>query len=203
MYIKANSRLIRPSFGLYKKITLFRNARSKLSALLEREPSIEEIAKEMGETVENTLLIYQNQCDIISTNSKVANNSDTEFEKIIPDKTISVEDMVDKLVLIDDVDRILDEVNISDRAKEMILLNFGLKGRKQMSCAEIARLYGVSRQSVNSLIQKSLLKIKYHYGFDSYSTYMDYPDKIQNEINEYIRAGKKYKIITKNGGKNE
>ena len=158
-YIKMNSRLIRPSYKLHSKIIKFRKAKLRLTISLEREPTIEEIAKEINEDIETTILIYQNQAEIISIYSKLNEDTDTELHEIIPDNTISVEELVEDYLLNSDFLKLIKETKIPERTKNMLYMYLGLNGYKPMSYTDIANAYGVSRQSVHENIKKALNRI--------------------------------------------
>ena len=149
-----------PSY-LSSLLNKYDQTKALLSTKFDREPSEEEIAKEMDIPIKQVRKIKNINIDVVSINKKIRNSEDENIEygdilkseKPTPDELF---DLKEKRML---VRTLLENEKLDEREIKMILLRFGFINGKPMPYDKIARYFGVSKQLIEMKISKALKKI--------------------------------------------
>lgn len=149
-----------PSY-LSSLLNKYDQTKALLSTKFDREPSEEEIAKEMDIPIKQVRKIKNINIDVVSINKKIRNSEDEniEYGDILKSEKPTPEELFDlkeKRML---VRTLLENEKLDEREIKMILLRFGFINGKPMPYDKIARYFGVSKQLIEIKISKALKKI--------------------------------------------
>lgn len=126
-------------------------AKERLTCELQREPNMEEIAKEIGEKRSNVVIALESISDPVSLYEPVY--SDSEDTVYIMDQIGDRNDVESKMDEISIRDAIK---NLGDRERNILYLRF-LKGKTQV---EVANEIGISQAQVSRLEKGAINRIK-------------------------------------------
>ena len=124
-----------------------------------REPSLEEIAREMGITVEKVREVQQYAQDPLSLESPVGEEEDSHLGDFIPDEdTILPEVAATNAVRKDVIAEILDTLN--ERERKVLELRFGLKDGRCRTLEEVGKEFNVTRERIRQIEIKALRQLR-------------------------------------------
>ena len=183
--IADKGRNVRLPVYLSQNLMLYRKTITDLQKRLNRQPTIEEIAKEMKVSIPKVIELYKLQSDTISINSMVGDDGDTELEHFIPGSDVSPEDIVIEGTLQSQVRKMLQECNLSEREKEVLVLRYGFNDRAPMTLEKVGKKYGISRERVRQIEEKALVKIRRSRHIKELAVYMQQPDESLANIEKF------------------
>ncbi len=179
--IGKKARLINIGDKKYFKVRKFKKARAALEEMLEREPTIEELASYLNISVE-TAKSLSDKCadalyllDISDDRDTILMSADSNFE----------EDVMNKF-MVEDVRNMLENCKLKNDEKFVILHRFALLGNKKLERKEMANILGVSWEWVRMLEKQALKKLKTHAKRKDYGAYIDFVEKC-----DYTAVGSK------------
>ena len=150
----------------------YRISRSLLQEL-GREPTEEEIAKEMNLPVEKVREIMKISADPISLDTPIGEEDDSHLGDFIKDDTImGPEDAAAYTMLQDQIQKLLK--TLSDREQRVLILRFGLLDGRTRTLEEVGKEFNVTRERIRQIEAKALRKLRHPNrakmlrGFDSY-----------------------------------
>jgi len=154
------SRTIRIPVHMVETINRFTQINRRLLQDLGRDPTPEEIAAEMGETVEKVKNIMKISQDIISLDTSVGDDDDdSTLEDFIEDvKNISPEQAARLELLKDYVREIINE--LSPREQKILEMRFGLVDGVAHTLEEVGQEFNVTRERIRQIEAKALEKLK-------------------------------------------
>ena len=158
------SRTIRIPVHMVETINKFQQIERQLIQSLGREPLPEEIAAEMGETVEKINHIIKISQDTVSLETSVGEDDEDSIlgdfiedtTSVSPDKAAAME------LLRDHVTKILED--LTPREQKILEMRFGLKDGVSHTLEEVGQEFGVTRERIRQIESKSIEKIKEHFG---------------------------------------
>lgn len=124
-----------------------------------REPSVEEIANLMHESVQSINLLLSYMTDTVSLDLAVGEDSDTTLgDFVVDEKASSLETMVENKIM---AETLMDAVQrtLTDREREILEMRFGLNGKDVLTLNEIGDMYGITRERVRQIEKKALKKL--------------------------------------------
>lgn len=137
----------------------YRVARNLLQDL-GREPTEEEIAKEMDLPVEKIRDILKVSADPISLDTPIGEEDDSHLGDFIKDETImGPEEAAAYTMLQDQIGKLLD--TLSEREKRVLILRFGLKDGRTRTLEEVGKEFGVTRERIRQIEAKALRKLRH------------------------------------------
>lgn len=178
-------RNIRISDHLYYKILKYKKTVSMLENKLFRAPTVEEIANEMGITVEQVNNLVKNQSDTVSLNNLISDNEDTEITEIIPSPDDEPETIAMKSSLQLQVRKLLEQSNLKPREVEVLILRFGLNGNKPLTLEEVGKKLGFTRERARQIESAALRKLRGRKESRALAVYTDSPDQALVQIGIY------------------
>ena len=125
-----------------------------------REPTSEEIAKEMGITVEKVMEIKKISQDPVSLETPIGEEEDSHLGDFIPDEDIpSPVDAAAYSMLQKQLREVLD--TLSEREKKVLILRFGLDDGRPRTLEEVGREFNVTRERIRQIEAKALRKLRH------------------------------------------
>lgn len=123
-----------------------------------REPTTDELAKELDQTVEeidNILRVYRNH---LSLDAPITEGDDTRYLDMLESKDMpSIEEGLVRSSLASEVDALLQE--LSPREQEILKMRFGFNG-DPMTLEEIGKKIGLSRERVRQIETKAKRRLR-------------------------------------------
>lgn len=162
--IADQARTIRIPVHMVETINKILRTSRKMTQELNREPTIEELAKEMDmepEKVENALRIKQ---DIASLDQSVGRDGDDE-DSVLGDfvedeERVSPEDSAANQILKEQLAQIIS--TLSEREQKIIKLRFGIGGGRPHTLEEVGAEFSVTRERIRQIEAKALSKLRKH-----------------------------------------
>ena len=158
-YIADNSRTIRLPVHMHERVNRLLHVEAELSARLDGNYTNDDIASELGISVDKVLSLKQVAELPVSLNSPINDEEDTMLMDFVADDDVDVEDLVVNSLLSVDL---MDAINstLSAREKKVIMLRFGIENDQPMSLLEISKILKVTRERVRQIEVKALLKLE-------------------------------------------
>ncbi len=125
-----------------------------------REPTSEEIAKEMGISVEKVREIKKISQDPVSLETPIGEEEDSHLGDFIPDEDIpSPVDAAAYSMLQKQLREVLD--TLSEREKKVLILRFGLDDGRPRTLEEVGKEFNVTRERIRQIEAKALRKLRH------------------------------------------
>lgn len=192
-YIYNKSRNIRLPVNKHEKISKLKKARRKLLSELNREPTIEELSKELKCSKESIEDLYNIMSDTTSLNIIINEDEDTELGDIID--LSEDDDGLSNILMSDEVKALLGKCNLNERELFVIKHHFGLYDGIPKTLEEIGKLLGLTRERVRQIKEGALKKIRNSPYIKSFAEYMDKPEEAIKTIDTYRKNN--YVLIRK------
>ena len=162
--IADQARTIRIPVHMVETINKVLRSSRKLTQELNREPTNEEIAKEMGMDVEKIEYVMRIKQDIASLDASVGKDGDDE-DSVLGDfvedeERISPEDSAANQILKEQLAEII--TSLSDREQKIIKLRFGIGGGRPHTLEEVGAEFSVTRERIRQIEAKALSKLRKH-----------------------------------------
>ena len=162
--IADQARTIRIPVHMVETINKVLRATRKLTNELNREPTVEEIAKEMGMEPEKIDYVMKIKQDIASLDATVGRDSDDEDSVLgdfIEDEgRVSPEDAAAAQMLKEQIAEILS--SLSEREQKVVKLRFGIGGGRPHTLEEVGAEFSVTRERIRQIEAKALSKLRKH-----------------------------------------
>ena len=144
-------------------LTRYRKANRNLIQILDREPSSEELAAELGLAVEEVRYLKKINQDTFSLDQPFSDDEDNNnsYKDIIKDEsTISPEDSASQDLMMQQLNEILKD--ILPREQKVLRMRFGLEDGIPHTLEEVGEVFGVTRERIRQIEMKALKKLKNH-----------------------------------------
>jgi RNA polymerase primary sigma factor len=160
--IADQARTIRIPVHMVETINKLLRTQRRLTQELNREPTNEEIAKEMEIEVDKVEHIMKIKQDISSLDASIRDDEeDSVLSDFIEDEdTISPEDSATNQLLKEQVKEILSA--LTEREQKILKLRFGLEDGKQHTLEEVGQEFSVTRERIRQIEAKALAKLRKH-----------------------------------------
>ena len=162
--IADQARTIRIPVHMVETINKVLRATRKLTNELNREPSVEESAKEMGMEPEKVDYVMKIKQDIASLDATVGRDGDDEDSVLgdfIEDEgRVSPEDAAAAQMLKEQIAEILS--SLSEREQKVVKLRFGIGGGRPHTLEEVGAEFSVTRERIRQIEAKALSKLRKH-----------------------------------------
>ncbi|RUP35868.1 MAG: RNA polymerase sigma factor [Gordonia sp. (in: high G+C Gram-positive bacteria)] len=154
------ARTIRIPVHMVEVINKLGRIQRELLQDLGREPTPEELAKEMDITPEKVLEIQQYAREPISLDQTIGDEGDSQLGDFIEDsEAIVAVDAVSFTLLQDQLQSVLE--TLSEREAGVVRLRFGLTDGQPRTLDEIGQVYGVTRERIRQIESKTMSKLRH------------------------------------------
>lgn len=153
------SRTIRIPVHMVETINKYVKVNRTLMQKLGREPTIDEIAKELGTTPEKVMEIQKTAQDPISLETPMGEEDDGKMADVIEDETAkSPIEYATQSLLREQLLAVID--TLTPREQEVIRQRYGLLDGKQKTLEEVGKEFSVTRERIRQIEAKALKKLK-------------------------------------------
>jgi len=154
------ARTIRIPVHMVEVINKLGRIQRELLQDLGREPTPEELAKEMDITEDKVLEIQQYAREPISLDQTIGDEGDSQLGDFIEDsEAVIAVDAVSFTLLQDQLQDVLH--TLSEREAGVVKLRFGLTDGMPRTLDEIGQVYGVTRERIRQIESKTMSKLRH------------------------------------------
>lgn len=157
--IANQARTIRLPVHLFTTINRISKVRAHLYQELGREPTTEEIAQQMGTSVEKIREVLKASQHPLSLETPIDEDNDNELGSLLEDQTQqSLPEIAVRHQVQESVTDALQDLN--HREREVLQLRYGLLDQTSRTLAEVGEILNVSRERVRQIEAKALQKLR-------------------------------------------
>ena len=158
--IADQARTIRIPVHMVETINKLIRVSRQLLQTLGREPSPEEIAKEMGIPEEKVREILKISQEPVSLETPIGEEEDSHLGDFIEDDNVPAPaEAATQVLLREQLDSVLD--SLTDREKKVLKLRFGLEDGRQRTLEEVGKEFNVTRERIRQIEAKALRKLRH------------------------------------------
>ena len=158
--IADQAKTIRIPVHMVETINKVYKATRALTQRLGHEPEIEQIAEEVGITVEKVEEIYRISQDTTSLSTPVGDDEDSFLGDFIEDTTqMSPYEETSKELLRESIEEVLG--SLDERETKVLSLRFGLMGETPKTLEEVGKIFNVTRERIRQIEAKALRKLRH------------------------------------------
>jgi len=159
--IADQARTIRIPVHMVETINKLTRVQRQLIQELGREPTAEEIAKEMdGMTPEKVREIQKISLEPVSLETPIGEEDDSHLGDFIEDEgAMSPDDYAANELLKDELNEVL--LELTDREEKVLRLRFGLDDGRTRTLEEVGKEFNVTRERIRQIEAKALRKLKH------------------------------------------
>ena len=142
---------------LLRRIARYTNSRQQETS---SRPHEEEIAEELGISVEQVVDTLSSGQRVLSLDAKFGDDEENSLLEVTPDDNT---ESPDKMLLENSLSHEIREAleSLDDREQEVIRLYFGLSGQAEMTLEEIGLRFKLTRERVRQIKEKALRKLRH------------------------------------------
>ena len=154
------ARTIRIPVHMVEVINKLARVQRQMLQDLGREPTPEELAKELDMTAEKVVEVQKYGREPISLHTPLGEDGDSEFGDLIEDsEAIVPADAVSFTLLQEQLHHVLD--TLSEREAGVVSMRFGLGDGQPKTLDEIGKVYGVTRELIRQIESKTMSKLRH------------------------------------------
>ena len=154
------ARTIRIPVHMVEVINKLARVQRQMLQDLGREPTPEELAKELDMTPEKVVEVQKYGREPISLHTPLGEEGDSEFGDLIEDsEAIVPADAVGFTLLQEELHKVMD--TLSEREAGVVAMRFGLTDGQPKTLYEIGKVYGVTRERIRQIESKTMSKLRH------------------------------------------
>src|SRR5437764_1994867 len=166
------ARTIRIPVHMVEVINKLARVQRQMLQDLGREPTPEELAKELDMTPEKVIEVQKYGREPISLHTPLGEDGDSEFGDLIEDsEAIVPAEAVSFTLLQEQLHAVLD--TLSEREAGVVSMRFGLTDGQPKTLDEIGKVYGVTRERIRQIESKTMSKLRHTSRSDLLRDYLD------------------------------
>ena len=151
------SRMIKIPAYMQDKISKLRKTSAKLMQEFGREPTDEEIAEQMGLSIEDVEEMHKYALDTISLESPLGDSDNTLAEMIADTEGLPIAEIEEKMA----VDNIREYMQcLTDKERQTLTLRFGMGTGNTMTLEEVGNVMNLTRERVRQIESEALKKMR-------------------------------------------
>lgn len=169
---------------MQEKIKKLKKAQALLRNKLLREPTNKEISIELDVSIEyvEEVLKIMHMTNMDSINRRITTDEgSSELAFYIPDTECDVEDEVLRKISSDDLIRLIENLQLNERDKDILYLRFGILDGKEYTLSEVSKRYNITGERVRQIEKKDLRKLLIYINSINY-----YGDDYQSMVKKQI-----------------
>ena len=158
--IADQARTIRVPVHMVEVINKATRCNRKLVQELGREPTVEEIAKELNLPVEKIIEANRTAADTLSLDTPVGDEEDTSIGSFVEDeRTPGPADATSNAMLAEALKEILD--TLTEREADVLRMRFGMYDGRTHTLDEVGQIFGVTRERIRQIENKAIRKLRH------------------------------------------
>ena len=158
--IADQARTIRVPVHMVEVINKATRCNRKLVQELGREPTVEEIAAELGLPVEKIIEANRTAADTLSLDTPVGDEEDTSIGSFVEDDhTPGPADATSNALLAEALKEILD--TLTEREADVLRMRFGMYDGRTHTLEEVGQTFGVTRERIRQIENKAIRKLRH------------------------------------------
>ena len=158
--IADQARTIRVPVHMVEVINKATRCNRKLVQELGREPTMEEIAADLGLPLDKVLEANRTAADTLSLDTPVGDEEDTTIGSFVEDdNTPGPADATSNTLLAEALNEILD--TLTDREADVLRMRFGMYDGRTHTLEEVGQLFGVTRERIRQIENKAIRKLRH------------------------------------------
>lgn len=144
----------------------------KLQIELDREPTEEEIAEDLGVPVEKVKDVFHLARSPLSLDNTIGDDEESCVGDLIADNNaINPNDVIEAEDKKDAIEKVLN--TLTPKEKEIIILRFGLKDGRSHTLEEVGQTFDVTKERIRQIEDKALRKLRQPFRKNVLQSYMD------------------------------
>ncbi len=173
--IADQSRVIRIPVHMFENINKLMRTQRRMTQELNREPTIEELSKELEMEPEKVEYIFKIKQDVGSLDSAIGGGDEGD-ESVLADfiedeDAESPAEAATRAYMRQQIDEVLGE--LSDREAKILKLRFGLEDGKQHTLEEVGHEFDVTRERIRQIEAKALNKLRKNQNAKKLRSYLE------------------------------
>ena len=158
--IADQARTIRVPVHMVEVINKATRCNRKLVQELGREPTVEEIAAELGLPVEKIIEANRTAADTLSLDTPVGDEEDTSIGSFVEDeRTPGPADATSNAQLAEALKEILD--TLTEREADVLRMRFGMYDGRTHTLEEVGHIFNVTRERIRQIENKAIRKLRH------------------------------------------
>ncbi len=158
--IADQARTIRVPVHMVEVINKATRCNRKLVQELGREPTVEEIAAELGLPVEKIIEANRTAADTLSLDTPVGDEEDTSIGSFVEDeRTPGPADATSNALLAEALKEILS--TLTEREADVLKMRFGMHDGRTHTLEEVGQIFGVTRERIRQIENKAIRKLRH------------------------------------------
>ena len=177
------ARTIRIPAHMVEKINKMACIERQLTLKLNREPSIEELARSMQISIDELKKIKNTTNVTTSLNEIVGDKDNTEIGDFVKSKDKRPDEIALTNVMQEEVRNMLAKSVLKPKEQEILRLRFGIGYDRSYALEEIARKFGCTRESIRQIETRALKKLARSKEIKKYLDYIDNKEQAIQNLN--------------------
>ena len=158
--IADQARTIRVPVHMVEVINKVTRCNRKLVQELGREPTMEEVAEELGLPLEKVIEANRTAADTLSLDTPVGDEEDTTIGSFVEDdNTLGPADATSNTLLSEALSEILD--TLTEREADVLRMRFGMYDGRTHTLEEVGQIFGVTRERIRQIENKAIRKLRH------------------------------------------
>jgi len=158
--IADQGRTIRIPVHMVETINKLIKTQSQLLQDLGREPTLDEVSKEMGMSPDRVSEIYRIAPEPLSLETPIGEEEDSHLADFIEDQeAISPSEAASNMILREKIEETLNK--LTPREREVLKMRFGLDDGYSRTLEEVGRHFKVTRERIRQIEAKALKKLRH------------------------------------------
>lgn len=178
-------RNVRIPVHMYERLGLYKKTIIKLENELGRNPTIDEIAKEMQLPPIEIINLQKVQDDTVSINSAIGEEEDAEIVDFISSDEETPEEIVVADTLPLQVRNLFEKCNLKPKEIDILMLRYGFNNKTPMTLEEIGKKYHLTRERVRQIESRAIKKLRMSRHIKELAIYMDNPNRSLQNLEEF------------------
>ena len=158
--IANDARTIRLPIHIVEKLNKLKKAQRQLKQKLQRNPSEQELAKELKISSSQLRQLLELRRQSLSLNHRVGKAEDTELVDLLEDSDLQLpEERMNENMMRQEITDVLEDV-LTQREKDVICLRYGLSSSQPYTLEEVGGMFSLSRERVRQIQSKAMRKLR-------------------------------------------